>query len=400
MGEQINSFFLYDIFVIEEFKFKIVHAVLIALLFLFSYFMHRVMRKYIIKAIGDKEFQFEGTRVTLIRLVKQLLFIVSSILFIKLLSLYNPKFQSIDILTIELIKINKFHVSIYHIFLILAVIFGVRIGINIVKLALKRAARNSDALDDSTQFVLVQLVKYVVYTLAILLTISSFGVNLNALITGSVGLLVGVGLGLQDFFRDLISGLILLFEGSIKVGDIVEIHSDPGKPELVAKVLKINMRTTKIETRDGNFMIIPNSKLTQDYVHNWSFGSQLTRFKITVTVEYGVDTELVKKLLIEAVKSHKKVDQRHPILVRLLNFGNDGLEMDVVFWADQSWMIEIVKSDIRFEIDRLFRENNITVPFPQRDVHHIFKDGDQKSVPAQPNREQNNFPDSSQEDKE
>lgn len=176
---------------------------------------------------------------------------------------------------------------------------------------------------------LIQLVKYVVYTIAIIFLIRSFGVNLSLILTGSVGLLVGIGLGLQDFFRDLVSGLILLFEGSINVSDIIEISSSPEGSELVAKVLKINMRTTKIETRDGNFMIVPNSKLTQDYVHNWSFGSLLTRFQIPLTVNYGADTGLVRKLLKEAVKDH-------PVFVRLLNFGNDGLEMDVVFWADQS----------------------------------------------------------------
>lgn len=386
----MEEFFLYTLFEVNEFSFKIAHVFLIMLIMALTYVMHKITKKYIITAIGEKEFHFEGTRVTLIRLVKQLLFIVSFLLTVKSLSLYNPKFDVFDLLTFELIRIKQFHVSIYHVFLILALIFGVRILINIIRLTLKRAARTSETLDHSTQYMLVQLAKYIVYTLAIVFTISSFGVDISVILTGSVGLLVGVGLGLQDFFRDLISGLILLFEGSIKVGDIVEIQAGPEEPELVAKVLKINMRTTKIETRDGNFMIVPNSKLTQEYVHNWSFGSPLTRFKITITVEYGVDTELVQKLLKEAVKSHKKVNLNKPILVRLLNFGNDGLEMDVVFWADQSWEIEIVKSEIRFKIDALFRANNITIPFPQRDVHHFYKPGQKgnRSIPPYPNPKQ------------
>jgi small-conductance mechanosensitive channel len=138
---------------------------------------------------------------------------------------------------------------------------------------------------------------------------------------------------------------------------------------MIARVLKINVRTTKIESRDGNTLIIPNSMLTQNEVENWSFGSDLTRFHIDVGVAYGSNTELVKELLKQAAMSHPQVKKTKPILVRLMNFGDNALELQLSFWADQSWEVEVHKSEIRFEIDRLFRQHGVEIPFPQRTLH-------------------------------
>jgi small-conductance mechanosensitive channel len=115
-------------------------------------------------------------------------------------------------------------------------------------------------------------------------------------------------------------------------------------------------------------LIIPNTKLTQEQIANWSHGSELSRFKINISVDYGSDTELVQRLLKQAALAHPKVKNSHPISIILNNFGDSGLEMQLVFWADQSWDIAIYKSEIRFEIDRLFRENNIIIPYPKRSV--------------------------------
>jgi small-conductance mechanosensitive channel len=180
-------------------------------------------------------------------------------------------------------------------------------------------------------------------------------------------------LGLQDVFKDMIGGVVLLVEGNLRVGDIVEIHgssknSQKSSDAIVAKILKISVRTTQIQTREGNVLIIPNTRLTQEQIENWSHGSELTRFKINVTVDFGADTELIKRLLVQAAMAHPKVKKNQPVFVRLAGFGDNGLEMELIFWADQSWDISIYKSEIRFEIDRLFRENKIIIPYPKRSV--------------------------------
>jgi small-conductance mechanosensitive channel len=113
-------------------------------------------------------------------------------------------------------------------------------------------------------------------------------------------------------------------------------------------------------------------------VENWSHGSELTRFLITVTIEYGANTELIKRLLKQAALAHPKVKKSHPIFVRLANFGDSGLELELIFWADQSWDINNYKSEIRFEIDRLFREYGITIPYPKRTIY--MNPEDKKSV--------------------
>ena len=157
------------------------------------------------------------------------------------------------------------------------------------------------------------------------------------------------------------------------MGDIVEItsgskNSNKSSNGIIAKIVKISVRTSQIQTREGNVLIIPNTRLTQEQVENWSHGSELTRFLITLTVEYGANTELIKRLLKQAALAHPKVKKSHPILVRLSNFGDSGLELELVFWADQSWDINNYKSEIRFEIDRLFREYDIKIPYPKRDI--------------------------------
>jgi len=111
--------------------------------------------------------------------------------------------------------------------------------------------------------------------------------------------------------------------------------------------------------------------LTQEYVENWSHGSELTRFRINLTVDYGTDTQLLIRLLKQAALGHPKVRKSHPVDVRLANFGANGLELELIFWADQSWDINNYKSEIRFEIDRLFREYKITIPYPQRTIHMV-----------------------------
>ena len=165
----------------------------------------------------------------------------------------------------------------------------------------------------------------------------------------------------------------MLFEGNLRVGDIVEItsgskNSNKSSDAIIAKIVKINVRTSQIQTREGNVLIIPNTRLTQEQVENWSHGSELTRFLISVTVEYGADTELIKRLLKQAALAHPKVKKSHPILVRLSNFGDSGLELELVFWADQSWDINNYKSELRFEIYRVFSIHNITIPYPKRSV--------------------------------
>lgn len=213
-----------------------------------------------------------------------------------------------------------------------------------------------------SQYAINQLFKYFLYVIAILYALGAIGIDLTILLGGAAALLVGIGLGLQQTFNDLISGIILLSERSVEVGDVLDMGGTVGT------VRRIGVRTSLVETRDNMTIIVPNSKLIGEIVTNWSHDEDKARFKIVVGVAYGSDTALVKKILLQVAQEHPKALKRPAPFVRFVNFGDSSLDFELHFWSREFMRVEDVKSDMRFETDRLFRENNITIPFPQRDV--------------------------------
>jgi len=180
-------------------------------------------------------------------------------------------------------------------------------------------------------------------------------------------LLVGVGLGLQQTFTDIISGIILLVEGSTKIGDVLEIDGD------VVMIKHIGLRTSRGLNRDDIVVIIPNSQITTNKVINWSHQSKKTRFRINVGVAYGSNVDLVIKILEESALEHPDITEKTLIEARLIDFGNSSLDFQVLFYSNNAFRIEKVKSDIRKIINKKFIENGIIIPFPQLDLH--VKDG-------------------------
>lgn len=368
------------LFKIGDLKIAAINIIILLALIILSRFLIKLIRRKVRDYLINKRLRLEEKKITLFKLLGQGGYFLAFILSIESLRINNDSANFEQILQFNLIKYGNFSFGLSHVFEIIVILFVAKIAVNLLKLFVQKSSLDTDLeMDQGTQFVVVQLLKYAIYIFAFLIILNNLGVNPALLIGSSAGLLVGIGFGLQDLFRDIVSGFILLFEGTTKVGDIVEIPNsasiDPTNHEnMVAKVLKINIRTTKIETRDGNTMIIPNSTLTREYINNWSYSSTLTRFKVKFSVEYGTDLDRVKELVTQAVSEHPKVKRKANINVRLLEFGDNGLEMDVLFWADQTWRIEFFKSDIRFDIDKKFRENGIVVPFPQRTISYLNKD--------------------------
>jgi small-conductance mechanosensitive channel len=193
--------------------------------------------------------------------------------------------------------------------------------------------------------------------------LDTFGISITVLIAGSAALLVGVGLGLQQTFNDFVSGIILLVEGTTKIGDVLEIDGD------VVMIKNIGLRTSRGLNRDDIMVIIPNSQITTNKVINWSHQSKKTRFRINVGVAYGSDVEKVIKVLEASALEHPDVTDSNLIEARLVDFGNSSLDFQVLFFSKNVFRIEKVKSDIRKIINRKFIENGITIPFPQLDLH-------------------------------
>jgi small-conductance mechanosensitive channel len=268
-----------------------------------------------------------------------------------------------EILEYEFIQTERVHISLINIITLLMIMAIARISFYLISQLIKRARVNNEVIDKGKAYTMSQLVKYLIYSMATIFAIESLGINVSILIASSAALFVGIGLGLQNIFNDIVSGIFLLFEQSVAVGDVVEIDS------LVGQVKEINIRTSRIKTRDGIMIIVPNSKLIGNNVINWSTENKRTRFVIKVGVMYGSDTRLVEKLLIECALNHPDVDNTPKPLVRFSSFGDSSLDFELLFWTEEAWHVEIIKSDIRFAIDDAFRKNNVTIPFPQRDLH-------------------------------
>ncbi|MCH2214685.1 MAG: mechanosensitive ion channel [Flavobacteriales bacterium] len=291
--------------------------------------------------------------------VIRLLGVIAAVMSLGLMPLLNAIF-AFPLLTTE-----KVHVSVGNVFVLIIILVITRILARLVRIIIKKNFSRKAWVDEGKEYTVFKLTKYGLYGFAILVGLTSIGIDMKLILAGAGALLVGIGFGLQYLFYDLISGLIILFEGPIKVGDVIEVDG------LVAKVKQIDIRTSKVITRNGKYIIIPNSKLIGEKVVNWSHGSELTRFNVEVGVKYGSDTALVKEVLYNCVLRHPDVSKNREIIVRFDNFGDSALIFTVFFWAKKTWVVETLQSEIRFEVDREFREKGITVPFPQRDIHII-----------------------------
>jgi small-conductance mechanosensitive channel len=250
-------------------------------------------------------------------------------------------------------------------FLILAAVLV--IASLLLTLLRKLLSRNMPR-DDKKKFkVVFGYARWLIYVLIMLITFHTLGINVTGVFAASAALLIGIGLALQTFFQDIISGVFILVDQSVHVGDIIEIE---GK---IGKVDEIKLRTTRATTSDNKVLVIPNHLYLTNSLYNWTQNGVMTRESVTVGVAYGSDVQLVKKLLLQAASNQPEVLDAPEPAVLFMDFGDSALIFKVVFTLADSFNARFPQSSIRFEIDRLFRENGISIPFPQGDIHIIEK---------------------------
>lgn len=266
-----------------------------------------------------------------------------------------------EILEYNFLNIGDYHLSLFNIGVATLILIGAKL-LGRVLLRLLKSFYLKRKVDRGRQFAVNQIVKYVLYTVALLVALQSLGVQLSVLWGGAAALLVGIGLGLQQTFNDLISGLILLGEGTVEIGDIVSLDG------MIGKVKNIGIRTSSVETRDGIIIIVPNSKLVGDNVTNWSHNKEPSRFQVKVGVAYGADVDLVTRILLEVTESHVEILQFPKPSVHFIDFGNSSLDFVLHFYSENYLGIELTKSELRYRIIKEFRANNVEIPFPQRDL--------------------------------
>lgn len=267
-----------------------------------------------------------------------------------------------NILEFELLNVANHKIRVFTLVSILLIYILTKISLYLIRKALFRKQKFIKT-DTGNTYALFQIIKYVIWVMAIGLMLETIGIKVTVLIAGSAALLVGIGLGLQQTFNDVISGIILLSERSIKIDDVLEIDGD------VVKIQSIGLRTSKGLNRDDISIIIPNSLITTNKVINWSHQSKKTRFRINIGVAYGSDVDLIIKTLEESAFEHSDIDDHQSVEARLLNFGNSSLDFELLFFSKNIFRIGKVKSDIRLIINKKFNEKNIVIPFNQLDIH-------------------------------
>lgn len=205
--------------------------------------------------------------------------------------------------------------------------------------------------------------KYFIFSIVIITSLDATGVQITAILAASTALFVGIGLGMQKLFQDIISGIFILVDRTVTVNDIIQIS---GK---VGKITKVGLRTTKAITQDEKILVIPNHKFLSEILYNWTQNDERTRESISVGVAYGTDVDLVKALLLGiAIQEEAILNEPEP-RVFFTEFGDSALKFKLHFYIGDSFHLPEVQSRLRYNVYKTFNENNISIPFPQRDVH-------------------------------
>ncbi|MEP6698129.1 MAG: mechanosensitive ion channel domain-containing protein [Verrucomicrobiota bacterium] len=222
----------------------------------------------------------------------------------------------------------------------------------------------NSGLDRALQYAIAQIVSNLVLVVGVFIVLENTGIHLGALtvFAGAVG--VGVGFGLQNIASNFISGLVILAERPITIGDRVEVAGVAGQVEM------IRARSTVIRTNDNIAMIVPNTKFIDSPVTNWTYGDPRVRFRIPVGVAYGSDVNKVREALIAAGKEHPNALKDPAPSVFLSKFGDSAIDFELVVWSSEmSHRPRRFRSDLNFSIEKKLREAGIEIPFPQRDLH-------------------------------
>jgi len=259
---------------------------------------------------------------------------------------------------------GKMHFSLLSVIQNGLIILAIYAVVKLITRLLNASIRHSRSLDATQQLLAQKLGSVILLIVAFFIGIDLIGIDLTAFTVFSGAFGLAVGFGLQKTFGNLIAGIILLMDRSIKPGDVIVVGESFGY------VTKIGVRAVSIVTRDGKEHLIPNENLMTQEVENWSYTNPNVRVHIPVSVGYDCDLELAQKLMIEAAISPARVLNSPKPNVWLRRFGENGLEHDILVWIkDPEGGVGNVQSEILNRLWVLFKENNIHVPFPQRYVH-------------------------------
>ncbi len=260
-------------------------------------------------------------------------------------------------------EVGNFKVSVSSLLMGIGIILIALTLSRLISAFLQRRIAKRAHIDPGIQYTIVRLVYYAINTIGFLSAVSiAFNANLTTLAVVFTALSVGIGFGLQYIAADIASGFILLFERPVRVGDRVTIGDDEGD------VQSINLRTTTIMTNDRIAIIVPNSKLVSQRLVNWSYGDPRARISIPIGVASDSDVDLVTRTLLRAAEGVENVLDDPKPSVQFLKFGDSTLDFRLLVWTSRPRLHPQIKSDINYNIEKLFREAGIEIPYPTQEL--------------------------------
>lgn len=262
-----------------------------------------------------------------------------------------------------LFRIQDVGITISHLVIAILAIILSMIASKIIRSILRKQVMQKLEVDQGVQYALLRFVHYVILVIGVYIGLTTINIPLGALLGLFAVIGVGIGFGLQNLASNFISGVILLLERPVKVGDRLELN------EFWGDVKKINLRTTLVETPDRISIIVPNSKLLESEVTNYSYGDPKLRLRVPVGIAYGSDCQKATDVLLKVAADNERVLKEPAPKVWFSEFGDSSLNFILLCWIANAGEKYDVTSELNYAIDQGFRDNGIEIPFPQRDLH-------------------------------
>ncbi|PZD71736.1 Mechanosensitive channel MscK [Acaryochloris thomasi RCC1774] len=267
------------------------------------------------------------------------------------------------VFTAPLFTVSNSAFSLIDLLILLALFWALVVGIGTLTQLLQTRILARTGMARGAQEIVAVIVKYALLVVGTIVLLQVWGLDLSSLTLLGSAVGVGIGFGFQDIAKNLGSGLVLLFERSVQVGDFIEVNDHMGTVE------RVGARSIILRTLDQISIIVPNSRLLEEEVINWSHNRAPSRLHLPVGVAYGSDLNAVKESLLKAAKDHTDVVKSPPPRVVFVGFGDSSLDFELLIWLRRPERQLLVKSDLYFHIDAILRQRNIEIPFPQRDLH-------------------------------
>lgn len=267
-----------------------------------------------------------------------------------------------------LFQVGEYTLALSQLITAIVIVIATFMFSSLLRRALNRASQSRAPEAQAQVYVFNRIFHYIILVAGFLVAVSSLGIDVGKLALVASALGIGIGLGLQGVVNNFVSGLVILLEKSIKVGDFIELASG-----VVGEVIEIHMRATLIRTNDNVDILIPNSELANGMLTNWTLEESIRRFRIPFTVAYGSDKTLVRKAVLEAADNvkHTLKTPGHEPIVWMTGFADSSLNFILGVWVDPDAVKKPTSlfSDYFWAIDNALAKYQIEIPFPQRDLH-------------------------------